>query len=200
MDKLDFLLVLQEKLLHLPKDDVEERLNFYNEMIEDQIEEGLSEEEAVSSIDSVDEIAEQIKTEIDSAYLDTKLTKVKRKRKPVETILLIIGSPIWLSLLIATFAVVLSLYISLWAVVISLWSIFASLIGCAFGTVVCSIGFCIDGNIPSGLVLIAASLICAGLCIFLFFVCKIVTNFAIDLVRKVFRLRKNTIQNKEEAL
>ena len=199
MNKLDFLLVLQNKLLHLPKDDVEERLNFYNEMIEDRMEEGLSEEEAVSSIGSVEEIAKQIITEIDSAYLGTKLTKVKRKRKPVETILLIIGSPIWLSLLIAAFAVVLSLYISLWAVVISLWSIFASLIGCAFGAVVCGIGFCIDGNIPSGLVLIAASLICAGLSIFLFFGCKVVTNFTINLVKKAFHFRKNITQRKEYA-
>ena len=47
MTKLQFLLALHDKLAGLPQNEVEERLNFYSEMIEDRMEEGLSEEEAV---------------------------------------------------------------------------------------------------------------------------------------------------------
>ena len=53
MTKLQFLLALHDKLTGLPRDEVEERLNFYSEMIEDRMEDGLSEEEAVAAIGSV---------------------------------------------------------------------------------------------------------------------------------------------------
>ena len=88
MEKFDFLQALHEKLLHLPKDDVEERLNFYNEMIEDRIEEGLSEEEAVSTIGSVDEIVKQIQEDI--GYISLNNTSIKQKHKVWEIILLIL--------------------------------------------------------------------------------------------------------------
>ena len=65
--------------------------------------------------------------------------------------LLAIGSPIWLSLLIAVFAVVFSLYISVWAVIISIWSVFLSLIGCVIGGVVSAIIFAVSANGLAGL-------------------------------------------------
>ena len=50
MTKIKFLIELHNRLSGLPKDDVEERLSFYSEMIEDRIEDGLSEEEAVEAV------------------------------------------------------------------------------------------------------------------------------------------------------
>ena len=76
MTKHEFLLSLQDRLSGLPQDDVEERLTFYCEMIEDRMEEGLSEEEAVSAIGSVDEIAAQIVADIALAG------NAKEKTKP----------------------------------------------------------------------------------------------------------------------
>ena len=199
MNKIDFLLVLQEKLMHLPKDDTEERLNFYNEMIEDKIEEGLSEEEAVSSIGSVDEIAKQIQEDI--RYISSNSTSIKprKKHKVWEIVLLILGSPVWLSLLIAAFAIILSLYISVWAVIISLWAVFASLISCALGAIMCGCGYCFNNNGYVGLALIATGLVCAGLGIFLFFGCKFITNYTIKLTKIVLRIRKNHANSKEAA-
>ena len=46
MTKLSFLFSLREKLSALPTEEAEERLRSYSEMIEDRMEEGLSEEEA----------------------------------------------------------------------------------------------------------------------------------------------------------
>ena len=60
MTQMRFLLELHERLSVLPEEEIEERLAFYNEMIADHMEEGLSEEEAVAAIGSVDEIASQI--------------------------------------------------------------------------------------------------------------------------------------------
>ena len=53
MDKKEFLHKLQKGLSGLPKDDIQERLNFYSEMIDDSVEEGLTEEDAISRIGSV---------------------------------------------------------------------------------------------------------------------------------------------------
>ena len=144
MRKQEFLAQLHKGLSGLPQSDIEERLAFYNEMIEDHIEEGLSEEEAVSAVGSVDEIVTQITADIPL----TKTTKEKIKsNKPNrrltagEIILLVLGSPLWLSLGIAAIAVTLSLYISLWAVIVSLWAVFASVAACSIGGVLTCIFF-----------------------------------------------------------
>ena len=61
MTKLEFIDELRKKLSGLPAADVEERLSFYSEMIDDKIEDGCAEDEAVFSIGSIDEISEQLK-------------------------------------------------------------------------------------------------------------------------------------------
>ena len=56
MLKQEFLAQLRDALCGLPQRDIDERLTFYSEMIDDRMEEGLSEEEAVAAVGSVDEI------------------------------------------------------------------------------------------------------------------------------------------------
>ena len=63
MLKQEFLNALKEGLKGLPEKDIEERLTFYGEMIDDRIEEGRTEEEAVNEIGSVDEVVQQIVAE-----------------------------------------------------------------------------------------------------------------------------------------
>ena len=50
MTKQEFIIKLTLELHGLPKADIEERVGFYSEMIDDRIEAGLSEEEAVADI------------------------------------------------------------------------------------------------------------------------------------------------------
>ena len=45
MTKLDFIFQLQKKLTGLPQEDIDERMLFYSEMIDDRMDEGLTEEE-----------------------------------------------------------------------------------------------------------------------------------------------------------
>ena len=138
MTKLNFILSLNERLAGLPHDEMEEHLNFYIEMIEDRIEDGMPEEEAVAAVGTVDEIAEEIIAHIPLFKIAKEKIKPKRKLKTLETVLLAVGSPVWASIAIAAVAVVLSLYISLWSIIFSLWSVFASFIGCTIGGVVLS--------------------------------------------------------------
>ena len=76
MNKQEFLAELRKRLSGLPQADIEERIVFYSEMIDDRTEEGSTEEEAVSAIGFVDDVVSQI-------FSETPLTKlVKEKVKP----------------------------------------------------------------------------------------------------------------------
>ena len=198
MTKLEFLLALQEQLSALPKNEVKEQLAFYDEMIDDRIEDGLSEEEAVAAVGSVEELAAQIIADIPLNKIAKEKMKTKRKLSVWEIVLLVLGSPIWLSLLIAAFAVALSVYVVLWSVVISLWAVDVSLWACALAGIV-GMAFAFGGNVLTGIAMLAAGLVCAGLAIFLLYGCKLATTGTILLTEKVVLGVKNWFIKKEEA-
>ncbi|MBO7632200.1 MAG: hypothetical protein J6S78_07730 [Lachnospiraceae bacterium] len=56
MNKKEFSELLRTSLAGLPQRDIEERVAFYEEMIDDRLEEGMSEEEAVRMVGPVGEI------------------------------------------------------------------------------------------------------------------------------------------------
>ena len=199
MTKLNFLLSLHKKLSDLPQNEVEERLNFYSEMIEDRIEEGLCEEDAVSAVGTVDEIAAQITADIALNKTLSEETKTKQHRNAWVIVLLSLGSPIWLSLLLAAFAVIVSLFVTVWSVTISLWAVFASIALCSLSGVVLGIGFTIGGKGLPGVGLIAASIICAGLTIFLFYGCKNTTKGAVFLTKKLVKSIQKCFTRKENT-
>lgn len=199
MKKQEFLCALKKRLSGLPKQDVEDRLNFYSEMIDDRTEEGWTEEEVISDIGSVDEISTQIIADIPFTKIATERVKPKKRLKMWEIALLAIGSPIWLSLAIAAFSVLLSLYAVLWSLIVSVWAVFASLAAGAVGGVVVGISFAFRGNGLTGIAVIGAGIVCAGLAIFLFFGCKTATNGIIYLSQKIALGIKKCFIKKENA-
>lgn len=198
MNKQEFLCKLREALIGFPKQDVEDRLAFYSEMIDDRIEEGLTEEEAVFAIGSVDEVEAQIVAEIPLVKIAKEKIKPKRRLKTWEMVLLALGSPIWISLLIATFAVILSLYVVLWSVIISIWTVFVSLACCAICGIVAGIVFTFIGNCITGIAIIGTGIICAGLSIFCFLGCNAATQGTLLLTKKITLGIKNRFAGKEK--
>lgn len=172
MSKQELLEALKKRLSGLPLEDVEERLNFYSEMIDDRIEEGETEEDAVAGIGAVDDIARQIIADIPLARIARERIKPKRRLGALEIVLLVLGAPLWLSLLIAAFAVVLSLYAAVWSLTVSLWAAFASVTSCAVGGVAAGAVFAATGHGVVGIATAGAGIFLAGLAIFLFFLCK----------------------------
>lgn len=199
MDKKEFLSQLREGLSSLTQEDQDERLTFYSEMIEDYIEEGMSEEEAIDRIGSPKEIAAQIVADISPAAPKTEDAKANKRLRASVIVLIILGSPIWLSLLIAVFSVVISLYVSIWAVVASLWAtVFA--IGCSsFGCIIGGVALAATGYGLSGVALFAAALICAGLTVHFLFICVAATKGTVLLTKWVFTLIKRLLTKKEAA-
>lgn len=198
MTKYEFLGKLRESLSGLPQKDIDERLSFYSEMIDDRIEEGLSEEEAVAAAGSVQEIVAQIVADIPLARLAKERVKNRGRLKCWEIILLVLGSPIWFSLCVAAVAVVISLYVSLWSVIISLWAVFGSLVGCSFAGVVAGIVLGCNGQPAPGMVILAGGIVCTGLAIFAIYGCKAATTGTLVLTKKLALWIKNRFIKKEE--
>lgn len=197
MRKQEFLDALKDRLAGLPERDVEDRLGFYREMIEDRIEEGLTEEEAVAQIGSVEEIFSQIMADIPLLRIAKEKIKPKNRMRAWEITLLAIGSPIWIALLVSFAAVIFSLYVSLWSVIVSLWAVFAALAGSALG---CLAGgaviLCLKTPI-TGIACIGLGLVCAGLSIFAFFGCRAATKGTVWLTRRMVIGIKRSFIKKE---
>ena len=191
MTKLQFILRLNEKLSSFPESEVIERLNFYSEMIEDRVEEGLTEEEAVADIGDVDEIAAQIAADIPLIKIAKKKIKPDRHLKAWEIVLIAIGFPVWFPLVIVALSVVLALYIVLWSLLISAWAIFASLAACSLGCASFAIVSFVHGNVPVGIAMIGIGFVCSGLAVFAFFGCRVATCACTRLVKAtVFAIKK----------
>ena len=103
---------------------------------DDYIDEGISEEEAVEKLGSIDEIVSSIASEIPLTKIAKKKFKSRRRLNTLEIVLLIVGSPIWISLFAAFLAVIISLYAALWSIVISLWAIVVSCFACSFASLI----------------------------------------------------------------
>ena len=209
MTKNEFLGALRLRLSGLSESDIEEHISFYSEMIEDRMEDGASEEDAVRGIGSVEDIAAQIIADVPLTKIAKERIKPKRRLRAWEIVLLAVGSPIWLSLGIAAFAVILSLYVVIWALIISLWAVFVSLVACALGLSVAGIAMiggpyvfagvimASESNVFTGIALIGVALVCAGLGIFLFFGCNAATKGAILLTKKIALGVKKAFMRKE---
>ena len=197
MDKAQFLDELRKRLTGLPQSDLEERLQFYGEMIDDRVEDGLTEAEAVAGIGSVDEIVAQIMEEIPLSRLVKEKVKRRRSLKVWEIVLLVLGAPVWLPLGIAAFAVCLSIYIVLWAVLISFWAVDLSFAVCALSGLAAAVFCLFKGNLPAAGLSLGAAILCAGIAILLFFGCKALTNGLLRLTKKILLGIKSMFIGKE---
>ena len=197
MTKNQFLIELQCRLYGLPQDDIAERLSFYGELIDDCMEEGLTEEEAVAGIGSVDEIVNQIVAEVPLTRLVKERITPKRSLRAWEIVLIVLGFPLWFSLLLAAGSVLLALYVCAWAVIISLWATEAALAVSALACIAWAVLCIVRGNLLLSVFSLGAGMFCAGLAVFLFFGCIAASKGILHLTKKVLCGIKNMFVGKE---
>ena len=185
MSRDAFIGELRHRMAGLPRETVERTVEYYSELIADSLEDGVSEEEAVARLGSIEEI-------VTNVVKDTPLTQIvqtrvqEKKSKGVSAwviVLLVLGAPVWLPLLIAVLAVVFALYIALWAVVVALW---AAVLGVILAGVVAVVGGIVELarlRFPQGLVLLGGGLICLGLCVVAYLLVKLITLGTVKLCK-----------------
>lgn len=199
MNKDAFLSALHGRLSSLPEEDIKKSLDYYNEIIDDHIEEGLSEEEAVQTVGGLEEIVSQILMDTSLPKLVKAKVKPKRSLKTWEIVLLVLGSPVWLPLLFAAVCLLLAVYIVLWSVILVLYSVDLSFAAGAFTGIV---GFFVSlpvGNIAQGTLFLGAGLFCSGIAILLFFGFNQITKEVLVLSKKFLLAIKTCFIRKEKA-
>lgn len=185
MNKQAFLDELYHLLKTLPNAERQQHIEYYGEMIDDRMEDGISEEEAVVALGSAADIAAQILGSIPPK---------PARRFPVWAIaLIILGAPLWLSLLLAAAAVVLAAVLAIVAVYLALWSALASLYAAVltlllgfFAGVAGGVFYLIQSISAPGMLFLGAGLSCAGCTVLLFFL----SNYLASLL---WRLSKWTV-------
>ena len=199
MTKQEFVIKLRKKLSGLPRQEIDERINFYVEMIDDRIEEGLTEEQAVEDIGTVGEIATQIISDIPLGKIAKERIKPQRQLEAWEIVLLVLGAPIWFSIVVALVSVVFSLYMVLWSVIVSFWAVLVSVAVCSPALVIAAIVAAIGGNGWNAVLLVGGSIVCAGCAILFYFGCKYATKGAIWLSKQIVVGIKKCFVKKENV-
>lgn len=194
MNLQEFFDELRKGLSGLPKNEIEERLAFYEEMAADLMEDGLSESEAVEKMGNADDIVRQAVEDVPVVSLLKEKAKPERVLRVWEIILLILGSPVWLSVLLCIAAIILSFYIALIAVILVLWCTELALFACAPGGIALGVFFAVNGNAVSGLAFAGVGIACIGFAIFMFFVCRFITKGIFRLTKKVLYGVKNRLR------
>ena len=200
MNKSEFLSGLRERLAGLPEEDIQQSLDYYGEMIDDRVEEGLSEEEAVEAMGSVEEVAAQILAE-------TSLPKLVRARvrrgRPLlrawEIVLLILGSPVWLPLVIAALVIFLAIYLVIWSVILTLYAVDFSVAVSGIAGFAGAIVLAFGGRLAQGAFLLGSGLSCAGLAVLMFFGFNIITKGVLFLSKKMLLGIKSCFIRKGDA-
>ena len=195
MNKEQFLNALREKLSGLSPEDLSERLAFYSEAIDDRLEDGLTEEEAVAQLGSIEDIIKKILGDVPTVVT----VKEKRGVNPLMIVLLILGSPLWISLLLAAFCVVFSLYALVWSVVAMLWAVDVSVAAIAVGCLAGGVLLFARGNVAGGFACIACMLFCAGVSILGFYGCLYTTKGTAWLTKKSILWLVSLFKRKEGA-
>ena len=199
MKKSEFLWGLAEGLRGLPPADLERWVDYYREMIDDRMDEGLSEEEAVADLGSLEEIRDQILTETPLPRLVKESVRPRRKLRAWEILLLVVGSPIWVPLIAAAVILVASVYLSVWAVLLSLYAadLAVAVTGLAGG--VALVQMLMAGRTAEGILFLGAGLVCIGLAILLFFGFNQLTKGLVWVTKRALLALKNSFVRKESA-
>ena len=162
MNKSEFLRILRSRLDLLPPEERERNIGYYEELFSDMLEEGMSEEEVSAHLGDPEQIAREILAEQPLPKLVKSRVRPSGGWTALSVTLIILGSPVWLPLLIALAAVLLSCFVVIWALILSVLAVAVAVGAAAVALVLAAI----FGYLKiSGFLLLGLALICGGLCL-----------------------------------
>ena len=199
MNKEQYISQLKGRMEAAGITNVDERIEFYDEMLSDRIDSGMEEEAAVSSMEDIEDIIENARLEKPvTALVAEKVIKSHEEAKKkgngaLWIVLAIIGFPIWLPIACVLFSLLLVIYIVLWSMVFTIFMIlfafaiaavacFASFIAMFFGIV----------PFPMGLSAFGAALFFGGITVLLFKPCVTLAKSIATMIPAIFKkIKKN---------
>jgi len=166
MSKSEFIRSLDRMLSQLPENERKRHTGYYEELIDDMVESGINEYDAVTKLGDPKSIANDILTDTPLPLL------VKTKVRPsggwtaLTIILAILSCPIWLPIVIALFATLIAVYAVFWVIVIAFAAIILGLVFGGLAVVIVS-PFAIGTSFGASLLMIGWSLTAVGIGILL---------------------------------
>lgn len=164
MNKQEYLAQLRAALACLPEGEIEESVAFYTEMIDDRVADGLTEEEATAQLDDPKAAARAIIADL--PVVPRTVVRTKQRNRALYWTLVILGSPLWLTLLLAAGMLVLAGLLTIWCLILGLWLLAAGLLaGGPLGIGVCLWALAV-GQPAYGVFELGSGLLCFGLGLF----------------------------------
>ena len=197
MKKSEFVSILRQRLSGLSQEDVTLFCDYYAEMIDDRVEEGMDEEDAVAALGSMDAIVAQILSEMPLPKLVKSRIKPRRTLRAWEIVLLALGSVVWIPLLAAALICLLALYIVIWAVAVVFYAADLTLAAGAITGVFGCVLFFVQGSIGAGIAIFGMGLILAGLAVLAFFGCNQVARGILFISKRILLGIKSCFIRKE---
>ena len=199
MNKREFLNALGARLSGLPSEDIERRLEYYAEMIDDRVEDGMSEEEAVADLGGIDSVVSSIISETPiTKLIGAKLDK-KSGLKGWHIALIVLGAPIWFPLLIALLSVIFAVFVTLFSLIFAAFSIVVSFAGTAVACLAGGVTALISGGFARAAALIGAALVFAGLTVLCCIAAIAFSKWIFKLVKSFVLFIKTRFVGKEKS-
>ena len=198
MNKKQFLEAIRNRIKGLPEHDIDKSLDYYSEMIDDRVEDGMTEEEAVAALGTVDEIVTQILNDIPLPKLVKEKVSPKRSLSAWEILLLVLGFPLWFPLLISFASIILSAYIVLWSVVISLYAVNFAVLVSGLACIAAGVLFFITAKPVPAIAIMGMGFLCLGLGILLLFLFNLITIGVVKLSKLIILEIKHLFVGRRE--
>lgn len=172
MKKLEFINELGGALSVLPPEEVRPILDYYMEIIADRMEDGLTEEAAISSLGPIDELAKKLLAEHEAESADLSEPSPFPEPSPAEAApsprrfpgwalaLAIVLSPLWLALFCALIGVEAAVWVTLGSLAVAAG---AMILGGVFGAVISLIAVLNPLSLYGRIFISGMCLLCAGL-------------------------------------
>lgn len=174
MNKLEFLNILRQELERQSISNIDNMIEYYDEMICDRIEDGMTEEEAVESMDSIQDIVRE--AVLDKSVPTLVKERVKKSREKAKEgghewvwiLLAILGFPVWFPLVLTAIILAFTFFLVFWILVGTVFIVILSLGIAAVASVLASLtviwGFI---PVPTFLIMLGGGLALAAITILL---------------------------------
>lgn len=197
MTKQEFLDGLSRKLQGIPQNDREKSLEYYAEMIDDRIEDGLTEQQAVNAMGNVDDIVQKIIDETPIEKILTEKVTPKRKLSGAEIALTAILFPIWFPILISAISVIFVLYFVLWVLILCIYIVVLSFALSGIASIAAFVAGLLSGQALWGMFVLGCGMVLLGLAIPLTMAAGKATFGCIHLTGNIFKKIKSALAKRK---
>ena len=195
MNKQEFLIELKQHLKGIAPEDISGSIEYYSEMIDDAVEDGMTEEEAVASLGDMDEIERQLRSrgektaktppEPEVSVMPEPVPERKNSGKTAVIILLIVCIPVIIGLLSAAAGI----YLGMWGAVIGFYAAPVGM-GISGAALIISSPF-VQTALPEILVQFGIGMVLLSLSAPFFMLCSLLSKGLVELLKLIIRLIQN---------